>query len=130
MKNEFCSGSPDAPISLIEAVKLGYWKPPDLPRKRGRENTFSELSFLLLAVVAVVTKTFSDSALYRLLSEDEELRAACEFIRVPHRSSILRRLKSLVPSAEEQISRFGARILQTVEIGTQFSEVSAVDGRV
>jgi hypothetical protein len=72
MKIEFCSDSPDALISLIEAVKLRYWKPPDKLRKRGRENTFSELSFLLLAVVSVVTKTFSDSALYRLLKSDKQ----------------------------------------------------------
>jgi hypothetical protein len=98
------------------------------PRKRGRENTFSDLSFLLLAVVAVVTKTFSDSGLYRLLKHDDELRAVCGFVRCPHRISILRRLKSLVPVTEEQISRFGGRILKTVEIGTQFSELSAIDG--
>jgi hypothetical protein len=130
MKIEFCSDSPDALISLIEAVKLSYWKAPDKPRKRGRETTFSELSFLLLAVVAAVTKTFSDSALHRLLKQDEELRRACEFIRVPHRTSILRRLKALIPAAEEQISRFGGRILQEVEISERFSQVSAVDGRM
>lgn len=130
MKNEFCSDSPDALISLIEAVKLSYWKPPDKPKKRGRENSFSDLSFLLLAVVAVVTKTFSDSALHRLLSEDWRVCTACEFPRVPHRSSILRRLKALLPSAEEQISRCGKRILQEIEIGDQFSTVSAIDGRM
>ncbi len=130
MKNEFCSDSPDALISLIEAVKLSYWKPPDKPRKRGRENTFSELSFLLLTVVAVVTKTFSDSALHHLLSEDKQLCRVCEFIRVPHRSSILRRLKALLPSAEEQISRSGNRILNEVEIASQFSKISAIDGRM
>jgi len=130
MKIEFCSDSPDALISLIEVIKLRYWKPPDKLRKRGRENTFSELSFLLLAVVSVVTKTFSDSALYRLLKSDKQLRAACEFIRVPHRSSILRRLKQLVPSAEEQISHFGARLRAEFQSGEQFSEVSAIDGRM
>ncbi len=130
MKNEFYSDSPDALISLIEAVKLSYWKPPDKPRKRGRENTFSELSFLLLTVIAVVTKTFSDSALHHLLSEDKQLCRVCEFIRVPHRSSILRRLKALLPSAEEQISRSGNRILNEVEIASQFSKISAIDGRM
>ena len=130
MKNEFYSDSPDALISLIEAVKLSYFKPPDKPPKRGRENTFSELSFLLLAVVAVVSKTFSDSALHRLLNQDAQLRAACEFVRVPHRSSILRRLKSLVSATEEQISGFGKRILRKFEISQQFSEVSAIDGRM
>ncbi len=130
MKNEFYSDSPDALLSLIEAVKLSYWKPPDKPRKRGRENTFSELSFLLLAMVAAVTKTFSDSALHRLLHQDAQLRAACEFVRLPHRSSILRRLKSLVPAAEEQISCFGKRILRKFEIGKQFSKVTAIDGRM
>ncbi len=44
--------------------------------------------------------------------------------------AILRRLKALLPTAEEQISRTGKRILQTVEIKSQFSEVSAIDGRM
>jgi len=44
--------------------------------------------------------------------------------------AILRRLKSLVPAAEEQISGFGKRILRKFEIDSQFSEVSAIDGRM
>jgi len=46
-------------------------------RKRGREPDFSNLSFLLLAVAAVCTKTFADSELFRLLQSDCVLRQTC-----------------------------------------------------
>ena len=124
-----CSDSSDALFSLIEEVKLGY-KPSQLPTKRGRKPDFSELSFLLLAVVAVVTKTFSDSEAHRLLEKDSHLLTVLGFVRVPHRTWIMRRLKSLVPLAEEQISLFGKQILQEVPTLETTSEVSAVDGRM
>ena len=58
MNFENCSDAPDALFSLIEEIKLGY-EPPEEKPKRGKKPDFSSLSFLLLAVVAVVTKTFS-----------------------------------------------------------------------
>ena len=123
---ENCSDSPDALLSLIELVKLRYQEPPEVVPKRGKPPDFSALSFLLLAVVAVVTKTFSDSELHRFLGKDTRLRSALEFPRVPHRTQIMRRLKGLFPAAEQQISLFGAEILAQVEN----SAVSAVDGRM
>ena len=107
MQTKLVSDFPDALLSLIEAVKLCYHPPPEIATRRGRKPDFSALSFLLLAVVAVVTKTFSDSELHRLLERDAELRTALEFSRVPHRTRILRRLKSLREAAEEQVSLFG-----------------------
>jgi hypothetical protein len=124
-----CSDSSDALFSLIEEVKLGY-KETEKPPKRGRKPDFSELSFLLLAVVAVVTKTFSDSELHRLLSKDVKLREVLGFSRVPHRTWIMRRLKSQTPIAEEQICLFGKQILSEVPPSETASEVSAVDARM
>ncbi len=124
-----CSVSSDALLSLIEDVKL-FYQPPKKVVKRGRKTDFSELSFLLLAVVAVVTKTFSDSALHRFLEKDKRLFEALEFPRVPHRTQIMRRLKALVPSAEEQISLVGTRILAEVPTTETTSRVSAIDGRM
>jgi len=86
MQTKLVSDFPDALLSLIEAVKLCYHPPPEIATRRGRKPDFSDLSFLLLAVVAVVTKTFSDSELHRLLERDAELRTALEFSRVPHRA--------------------------------------------
>jgi len=83
-----------------------------------------------LAVVAVVTKTFSDSELHRLLTKDTTLLAVLEFPRVPHRTRILRRLKTLVPIAEEQISLFGKTILGDTGKADNHSQVSATDGRM
>jgi len=125
-----CSDSSDALFSLIETVKLGYQPPPETLGKRGRKPDFSSLSFLLLAVVAVVTKTFSDSELHRFLEKDSPLQAALGFSRVPHRTQIMRRLKSLTEVAEEQISLFGKEILSKVTIPKNCSQVSAVDGRM
>jgi hypothetical protein len=130
MQTKIVSDSPDALLSLIEAVKLCYHPPPDIATRRGRKPDFSDLSFLLLAVVAVVTKTFSDSELHRLLARDTELRTALEFERVPHRTRILRRLKSLREAAEEQISLFGRTLLAEVAGSETQSQVSATDGRM
>lgn len=124
-----CSVSSDALISLIEDLKL-FYQPPKKVVKRGRKTDFSELSFLLLAVVAVVTKTFSDSALHRFLKKDKRLFVSLEFVRVPHRTQIMRRLKALVPSAEEQLSLAGTQISAEVPTTETTSRVSAVDGRM
>jgi len=124
-----CSDSSDALFSLIEEVKLGY-KEIEKPPKRGKKPDFSDLSFLLLAVVAVVTKTFSDSELHRLLVKDTPLRAVLGFSRVPHRTWMMRRIKSLTALAEEQISLFGKQILAEVPVSETNAEVSAVDGRM
>lgn len=124
------SASPDALFSLIESVKLGYRAPPETVKKRGRPPDFTDFSFLLLAVVAVVTKTFSDSELHRLLEQDNRLPTVLGFVRVPHRTCILRRLKVLLPSAEEQVALFGKEILQTLECAETGSPVSAADGRM
>lgn len=98
-------------------------------RKRGRQPDFSNLSFLLLAVVAVCTKTFADSELFRLLQADRSLRQTCGFGRVPHRTTILRRLKSLIPEAESQISLTGFSIVKEVAVSAS-QTVSAIDGRM
>jgi len=124
-----CSDSPDALLSLIEEVKLCYQEPP-VTKKRGRKPDFSELSFLLLAVVAVVTKTFSDSALHRLLLGDAQLCTGLGFERVPHRTRFGKRLKSLVAVAEQQIAGLGKTILAEVKLGADQSQVSATDGRM
>ena len=129
MSIENCSVSPDALCSLIEEIKLGYEAPEKVVR-RGRKLTFSELSFLLIAVVAVVTRTFSDAELHRLLSKDDVLRRALELPRVPHRTRILRRLKTLVPRAEEQIASCGKTILQETRNPQEPAQISATDGRM
>ena len=86
---------PDHLLALLQQVAANYQVPPPKPKQRGAQPVFSPLSFLLLAVVGVVTKTFCDSELFRLLASDEVLRAACGFSRTPHRTTISRRLKAL-----------------------------------
>ena len=129
MNFENCSDSSDALFSLIQEIKICY-QPPESVVRRGKKVEFSHLSFLLLAVVAVVTKTFSDSELHRFLEKDARLPAALEFSRIPHRTQMMRRLKSLVPIVEEQISLFGKQILNEVPISESTSEISAIDGRM
>jgi len=129
MSIENCSDSPDALLSLIESVKVCYQEPPDA-RTRGRKSDFSDLSFLLLAVVAVVTKTFSDSALHRLLLGDGQLLRTLGFSRVPHRTRLGKRLKSLREAAEHQIASLGKTILAEVAGSENYSQVSSTDGRM
>ena len=129
MQTNLVSDSSDALISLIEVVKQSY-EPVPRPVKCGKQPDFTDLSFLLLAVTAVVTKTFSDSELYRLLEQDKRLLNALELPRVPHRTSIGRRLKTLIESAEQQIFLFGKQILSEIKLGNEYSQVSATDGRM
>ena len=120
--------APDHLLDLIQQVSANYQTPPPERKQRGKDPDFSPLSFLLLAVVAVVTKTFSDSELCRFLDHDEPLRTACGFSRSPHRTTILRRLKTLVSVAEQQISLCGKQIVREVTAATPM--VSAIDGRM
>jgi hypothetical protein len=129
MKKELSTDS-DALLRLLQQVKENYKKPPERKRKRGKQPDYSDFSFLLLAVVAVTTNTFSDSELWRLLSKDSSLRKTVEFERVPHRVTILRRLSSLVQCAEEQIRLLGEVIMKEVNPSQEQSQVGVIDGRM
>jgi hypothetical protein len=122
--------NPDALLSLVERVKKNYQQPPHTAPKRGKKREFSALSFLLLAVVAVMMRTFRDIELRKLLEKDEKLRRALGFERVPHRTSIGRRLCGLVCEAEQQIALLGQRIVEEVKPEAEQSQVSAIDGRM
>ncbi|HEY0458572.1 MAG TPA: hypothetical protein VGC97_05420 [Pyrinomonadaceae bacterium] len=118
----------DELLQLLQKISEHYQPPPPIG-KRGRRQEFFEQSFLLLAVVAIVTKTFADSELFRLLQADPQLLATCGFARVPHRTTIVRRLKSLTAAAERQISLTGTTILETF-VAADVQTVSAIDGRM
>ena len=120
----------DALLSLIRRVKENYQLPPPTPRQRGKQRDFPARSFLLLAVVAVVLRTFRDRELHKLLTRDDELCAAMEFMRVPHRTTIGRRLVGLVAEAEEQVRWLGEVIKTQVTPTAAQSQVSVVDGRM
>jgi hypothetical protein len=121
---------PDALLSLVERVKKNYQTPPPTPPKRGKKRDFSALSFLLLAVAAVTLRTFRDSELHKLLEQDQRLRQALGFERVPHRTSIGRRLAGLLPEAEQQIALLGQLIVAEVKPRADQSAVGAIDGRM
>lgn len=123
---------PDALLSLVQRVKENYCEPPPSQPKRGKRRDFSALSFLLLAAVAVTTRTSRDSELRKLLEKDQKLCRAMGFARVPHRTCIGRRLSALVPEAEAQIALLGAAIVAEVKPAAAAAEpeMSAVDGRM
>ncbi len=97
---------PDHLSILIEQVTAHYIELA-VKGKAGRPRTFSGLSFLLLAVVAVTLRTFKGLELQRLLEKDARLRHQLGFARVPHRRTIERRLASLQPEAEAQVAALG-----------------------
>ena len=120
----------DALLSLVQQVKENYQAPPPAPPKRGKRRDFSALSFLLLAVVAITTRTFRDSELCKLLGKDARLLRALAFERVPHRTTIGRRMMALVPEAEAQVAALGQQMATEVRRAAGQSEVSAIDGRM
>src|SRR5437588_10234485 len=89
----------DALLSLLQQVKRHYQEPPPAPTKRGKRRDFSALSFLLLAVVAVVTRTSRYSELRELLPRDTALRGSLGFPSLPHRATVRRRIARLHPAA-------------------------------
>src|SRR5437660_9676335 len=105
---------PDALLRIVEQVKEYYVEPPS-KRQRGGPRTFSGLAFLLLAVGAVVLRTFKPQELHTLLAKDTILRQALGFVRVPHRCTIERRLGATLPEAEAQVQALGRQLLATVE---------------
>jgi hypothetical protein len=88
------------------------------------------LTFLLLAVVGVVLRTFKAVELQTLLTKDATLGQALGVGRVPHRRTIARRLAATLPEAEAQIQALGQQILEEVEPGPEEPHASAIDGRM
>lgn len=120
---------PDALLKLIQQVRESYCVQP-ITTKRGRPRTYSGLSFLLLAVAAVAVRTFKERELHRWLTKDELLRNALGFDRVPHRRTIERRMRSLLPEAETQVAALGLKIAQVVRATDNQPQTSAIDGRM
>ena len=100
-----------------------------MKRKVVKPPTYSDFSFLLLTIAAVVLRTFDSIELHRLLSKDDGLRAACEFPQVPPRKTIARRLSQLIPAAEEQIRLCGRQIIAQIAAPDE-PLTSAIDGRM
>jgi hypothetical protein len=121
--------APDALLKIVEQVKE-YYTDPLPPCQRGRPRTFSGRTFVLLAVVAVVLRTFKPQELRTLLVKDDGLRQRLGFSRVPHRRTIERRLDATLPEAEAQVQALGQRILREVEPGPDAPQASAIDGRM
>jgi hypothetical protein len=121
--------SPDALLRIVEQVKEYYVEP--LPhRQRGHPRTFSGRAFLLLAVVAVVLRTFKPQELRTLLAKDDGLRETLGFCRVPHRRTLERRLSATLPEAEVQVETLGRQILAAMEPEPDQPQASAIDGRM
>lgn len=120
---------PDGLLALIQQARQHYEEPPP-ERKRGRPRAYTGLSFLLLAVTAVALRTFRGAELHRLLRRDEGLRQAVGFAAVPHRTTIERRLRSLLPEAEAQVAALGRRLLEEVRPTPAQPRAGAIDGRM
>lgn len=115
-------------LFLIQQAICNYQVLAPKRKLRGRPRTYSNQSFFLLTLVAVVLRSFSASELHRLLVSDKRLSAALGFKQVPHRKTIARRIKTILPESEEQIRLFGQKIL--INFAVEQSQVSAIDGRM
>jgi hypothetical protein len=123
------SHAPDHLLLLLQQVRSHYTEPPP-ESKPGRPRTYSGLSFLLLAVVAVTLRTFKGLELRRLLEKDDRLRHELGFARVPHRRTIERRLAALQPEAEAQVVALGRQIIEQVEPADDLPVAASIDGRM
>lgn len=123
------SHAPDHLLLLVRQMRSHYTEPPP-EGKPGRPRTYSGLSFLLLAVVAVTLRTFKGVELRRLLEKDARLRQELGFERVPHRRTIERRLMALQPEAEAQVAALGQQIVEQVEPADGLPVAASIDGRM
>jgi hypothetical protein len=123
------SHAPDHLLLLVQQVRSHYTEPPP-QGKPGRPRTYTGLSFLLLAVVAVTLRTFKGLELRRLLEKDARLRQELGFARVPHRRTIERRLMALQPEAEAQVAALGQQIVAEVEPREGLPVAASIDGRM
>jgi hypothetical protein len=117
---------PDHLLLLLQQATDNY-QSIAAKRKVGRPPTYSALSFLLLAITVVVLRTFDEIELHRLLLADADLLAAGGFPQPPHRKTIGRRLRRLVPEAETQIQLLGEQIRSALPVSVS---ISAIDGRM
>src|SRR5215211_7583903 len=127
--SQHSSHAPDHLLLLLQQVRSHYTEPPPVS-KPGRPRTYSGLSFLLLAVVAVTLRTFKGLELRRLLEKDDRLRHELGFARVPHRRTIERRLAALQPEAEAQVVALGRQIIEQVEPADDLPVAASIDGRM
>lgn len=123
------SHAPDHLLLLVQQVRSHYTEPPSVS-KPGRPRTYSGLSFLLLAVVAVTLRTFKGLELRRLLEKDARLRQELGFERVPHRRTLERRLASLQPEAEAQVAALGRQVVAQVKPQDGLPLAASIDGRM
>src|SRR5215207_367872 len=123
------SHAPDHLLRLLQQVRSHYTEPPP-EGKPGRPRTYSGLSFLLLAVVAVTLRTFKGLELRRLLEKDARLRQELGFRRVPHRRTIERRLAGLQPEAEVQVAALGKQVVERLAPTDGLPVAASIDGRM
>lgn len=123
------SQAPDYLLPLVQQVKSTYIQ-PDLPRKPGRPRTYSGVSFLLVAVVAVTLRTFKGLELQRLFTQDARLRREIGWDKVPHRKTIETRLLGLQAEAQAQVAALGQQIVSAIEPPKGLPLGSAIDGRM
>jgi len=123
------SPPPDHLLLLVQQVTAHYLE-TNVKSKAGRPRTYSGLSFLLLAVVAVTLRTFKGLELHKLLAKDARLRSELGFAAVPHRRTIERRLDCLQAEAEAQVAALGQKIVGEFEPAAEVQVASAIDGRM
>jgi len=121
--------APDHLLLLVQQVESHYTELLT-KSKRGRPRTYSALSFLLLAVVAVTLRTFKGLELQRLLEKDKLLRQALGFHSVPHRRTIERRVNGLQEEAEAQIAALGQEIVKAFSSTCESPLAASIDGRM
>ena len=87
------------------------------------------MSVLRLSVVAVTLRTFRDREPHKLLDQAERLRDALGFSRLPHRTTLGRRISAWAPEAEQQIALLGNQRVAEGKPLADPSPVSAIEGR-
>lgn len=114
-------------LNLIEMAKEIYQEAKAEHVHRGHPYVFPDLAMFLTFTVMVLKRLKQFQALHTYLKNNPEVWRACQLKRLPHRTTLSRRLKKLAPTIKRQIRAWGKRLL---EEGVGSAEVVATDKKM
>lgn len=118
--------APDHPLIQLLALIDLVWVEPEAGRPgRGAPKTYSEKVMFKVYVVSLLKTLWERRSLWRFLTANPTVAAACGLVRIPDRRTLDRRLTEIAPQTEEQIRALG--LVLSVESVTS-SVTAASDG--
>jgi Transposase DDE domain len=104
--------SPDHPLIQVLGLIDRVWAEAEgQTRGRGAPRLYGEKAMFKLYVVSLLKKLWKRRAVWRYLTANPTVAAACGLPRVPDRRTLDRRVEEIAPRAEAQIRALGLALI-------------------